>query len=134
MVLEHPIGRDPEQLEGVIEMRFVNLTPHALTLRDQDGVDTVIGSDGVARVDSTPGNQLIGAGGGFPAYAAPTWGQVVGLPSPLSDTIYIVSAVVAERCKGRPDVFRPGTGPDDGAIRENGHIVAVTRLIQAPQA
>jgi hypothetical protein len=40
---------------------------------------------------------------------------------------------VAGRLRGRPDVFSPGTGPRDGAIRDKqGRITGVTRLIQAP--
>lgn len=48
---------------------------------------------------------------------------------------YVVSAIVgaAIRASGavRPDVLCPGTGPADGAVRnEAGHIVAVTRLVR----
>jgi hypothetical protein len=67
-------------------------------------------------------------------YAAPTWGEIEGLPSASDDTIYIVSMLVAQRCAGRRDVFCPGTGPNDGCIRdEKGRIQAVTRLIRAPK-
>jgi hypothetical protein len=48
---------------------------------------------------------------------------------------YVVSGIVgaALRATGstRRDVLCPGTGPNDGAVRnEAGHIVAVTRLVQ----
>ena len=58
-----------------------------------------------------------------------------GLPPPVPGTIYVVSAMVAARCAGRDDVFAPGTGPQDAAIRDaGGQVYAVTRLIQAAQA
>jgi len=34
-------------------------------------------------------------------------------------------------CQGRDDVVGPGTGPKDGAIRnEDGNVIAVTRLVR----
>lgn len=113
-------------------VNLVNLTPHAITLR-VGGVDTAYPSEGVARVGSTPGERIPDQG--LPLYTAPTWGEVEGLPGPKDGTIYIVSSVVAAHCGGRPDVFAPGTGPKDEAIRDDeGQVVAVTRLIQSPQA
>lgn len=45
----------------------------------------------------------------------------------------IVSGLVLAACAGRTDVFGPGTGPKDGALRDSkNQIVAVTRLIAAP--
>ena len=109
-------------------MRIINLTPHTITFAPTDS-SMIIPSSGVARVATAPGVDL---GGGL--WSAPTWGDVEGLPAPQPDTIYVVSALVAGRCIGRPDVFSPGTGPNDGTIRdEAGRIKAVTRLIQAPQ-
>jgi hypothetical protein len=111
-----------------------NLTPHSIVLRGTDGLETTVMPSGqVARVASVPGRP-IGQAGGVPVFAAPTWGAVEGLPAPVADTLYLVSALVAARCTGRKDVVSPGTGPQDGAIRdERGQVVAVTRLIQAPQ-
>ena len=110
-------------------MKIINLTLHAITFTPSADETQTITSSGVARVATTPGQDL---GGGL--WSAPTWGDVEGLPAPRPDTIYVVSALVAGRCVGRDDVFSPGTGPQDGAVRnERGQIVAVTRLIQAPQ-
>jgi len=143
-------------------VELVNLTPHTINLV-VCGETRAIPSSGVARVTSTPGGEIFRGEGfygdcglcggqrhqemlqagegssscgcfGLPLYEAPVMGAVEGLPKPKAGTIYVVSAIVASACKGRKDVFSPGTGPNDGAIREGGQIKAVTRLIQAPQA
>lgn len=50
----------------------------------------------------------------------------------IPHTIYVVSALVASRCAGRPDVYSPDTGPT--AIRDDeGRIVAVRGLVRALQ-
>ena len=113
--------------------KFVNLTPHPITLRGEGGDQVIQPSGEVARVSQTPGEE-IGAVNGIPVYSAPVTGAVEGLPQPQDDTVYIVSGMVLAHCQGREDVFGPGTGPKDGAVRnEKGHIVAVTRLIAAPK-
>ena len=115
-------------------MTLVNLTPHALTLVSARGEHTVLPASGtVARVASTPGT--VEAREGFPcAIASPTvFGEVTGLPCPQAGTAFIVSGMVGAALagRGRTDVFVPGTGPNDGALRnEAGHIVGVTRLVQ----
>jgi hypothetical protein len=113
-------------------MNFVNLTPHALTLRATDGTDTIVPPSGaVARVGTVPGAAM-GEAGGIALFSRTEFGAVEGLPEPEAGTIFIVSGLVAGRVFGRDDVFSPGTGPKDGAIRnEAGHIIAVTRLVQA---
>ena len=119
-------------------MKLINLTPHTIVLDNERGERFVYPSQGVARVSSTPGLAML-SGGDEPIpvdiYKAPTWGAVEGLPAPEPGIWYLVSALVAQRLEGqgRRDVVSPGTGPNDGAIRENGQIIAVTRLIQAPQ-
>jgi hypothetical protein len=116
---------------------FVNLTPHnivAVRRPIREGGDLTIPPSGsVARVATVPGS-LLGYSSGVPLYSAPTPGPVEGLPEPVEGTIYIVSGFVAAHCADRTDVYSPGTGPQDGAIRENGRIVAVTRLVQAPRS
>lgn len=111
---------------------IINLTPHAITLRHAPyDYDTVIGPSGsVARVSSVPGSMRTESI--IPIYGSPTWGEVIGLPEPAEGVIYIVSALVAARVPEREDVVSPGTGPNDGAVRDAaGHILAVTRLISA---
>jgi len=115
-------------------MNFVNLTPHSLTLRGEGGDQVIQPSGEIARVAQSPGEE-IDTVNGIPAYSAPVTGAVEGLGEPQNDTIYIVSGMVLAHCQNRTDVYGPGTGPQDGAIRnERGHIVAVTRLIAAPQS
>lgn len=114
-------------------MTLVNLTPHALTLVSATGEHTILPPSGsVARVTSTPGT--VEARVGFPCLvASPTvFGEVSGLPDPQDGTVFVVSGMVGSALagRGRSDVFVPGTGPNDGALRnEAGHIVGVTRLV-----
>lgn len=115
-------------------MNLINLTPHPVVLRRGDTDTTVPPSGIVARVASVPG-ALMDDAGPVPVYSAPAWGAVEGVPAPEAGTLYIVSALVAARCAGRSDVVSPGTGPADGAVRDDqGRIVAVTRLVRAPEA
>lgn len=113
-----------------------NLTPHPLSLQLPDGSRTTIEPEPTpARVSSTPGPQLMGdyEAWGIPCHRAPSWGQVEGLPEPTTGVLLVVSSLVAARCPGRKDVFSPGTGPADNCVRDDsGRIVAVTRLIRAP--
>jgi hypothetical protein len=112
-------------------MNIVNLTPHNVVLQDADGVRTVIASSGVARVACTPGALENVEGVPVPVAGRATYGAVEGLPDPVEGTIYVVSAMVLGRCKDRDDVVGPGTGPKDGAIRnEDGNVIAVTRLVR----
>lgn len=129
-------------------MVVVNLNPHPVRLRlrvvntaaEPDPTDIVVeprrGSDGKsspARVSTTPGKPLAPIEG-VAVFGRTIYGAVEGLPAPEPGTIFIVSALVAGRPEvaGRDDVFVPGTGPRDGAVRDaNGQIYAVTRLVQA---
>jgi hypothetical protein len=110
-------------------MTFINLTPHAITIRLAAGDITVPASGQIARVStSTAETRQIG---GIPVQISTT-GEVTGLPAPGS-SVFIVSGMVLEALKNRgvtrSDVVAPATGPQDGAIRnDSGHIVAVTRL------
>ena len=109
-------------------MRLINLTPHALTLKDSYGGESIIPETAPpARVTSHPGSLAL-PGFPVPIYEADVMGDVEGLPPPEEGVMFIVSAVVGAAVKGRHDVLVPGTGPADGAIREKGHVVAVTRL------
>ena len=116
---------------------------------------------GAARVTSTPGALATVDGLPVPVASPTTFGEVIGLPAPCAHeepahyeqayheyevgacahpgtapgTYFVVSAIVgaAIRASGavRSDVLCPGTGPNDGAVRnEAGHIVAVTRLVR----
>lgn len=113
-------------------MHIINLTPHAIVLRSHPETDTTILPSGVvARVMTTPGSLGVMEGIPVPIAHPTTYGSVEGIPVPIDNTIYLVSGLVLSRTN-RPDVFGPGTGPSDGAIRnDKGQIIAVTRLIAA---
>ena len=121
-------------------MKIVNLTPHAIKLAPSVDAPasewTVVQPSGdVARVSTTPGAEHAVEGIPVPCYSAPSYGPVEGLPAPQKGTLFIVSGFVAQRLEGqgRADVYSPGTGPRDNAIRcDKGRIAAVTRLNQVP--
>lgn len=112
-------------------MIFKNLTPHPITLRSASG-DIVVPPEAIpARVEVLAGAERRIEGCPLPILPAPTYGPVTALPEAVPGVLLIVSGLVLSRVL-RGDVFGPGTGPNDGAIRnEKGHIVAVTRLISS---
>jgi hypothetical protein len=119
-------------------LQFMNFTPHPVVIRRPDGSDQVIPPEPVpARVAQLPA-KTCAIPGHFPVplVSSPEFGEVTGLPAyaPEDETVMIVSALVLARCPGRIDVFAPATGPSDEAVRDgSGRIVAVTRLVAAPE-
>ena len=110
---------------------MINLTPHAIVLRTQQGDVTLPASGQLARVSMVPthtGETVAG----LPVYRN-TPGPVTGLPRDERGMIQpcIVSGMVlAAIPPGTPGIYAPDTGPT--AVRnEAGHIVAVTRLLTA---
>ena len=107
---------------------MINLTPHAIVVRTPAGDVTFAPSGTIARV--TMAEEIIGT---CPLTGAPIIrrvpGEVIGLPE--DGTPCIVSAMVlATLPSGTPGVYAPDTGAT--AIRaENGHVIAVTRLVAA---
>ena len=100
--------------------------------RGDELVRTFVISTARKGVGSTPGT--VEPREGFPCMvASPTvFGEVTGLPRPEDGTVYVVSGMVGAALAGwgRRDVYMPGTGPSDGARRnEAGHISGVTRLV-----
>ena len=116
--------------------KLVNLTPHAIVLRLPDGKDMVLPPSGqIARC--SPGLSALDEAAGLPVpvYRAGDAGPVTGLPDAVPGTVLVVSGMVLAHpaLAERRDVLAPGTGPADGAIRdEAGRIVAVTRLVGRP--
>ena len=97
-------------------VKIVNLTPHKLNLC---GVG--IESSGVAR--AAVESQLIGTINGVPV-SRNIYGKVEGLPSPEANTIYIVSALTAQACLDRGDVYIT-----DQAVRDDqGRIIGCNGL------
>lgn len=110
---------------------LINLTPHPLNFYTGGGILTLAPSGQLARCKNA--STLIGDADGLPIYEA-TFDEVTGLPDPQPDTLYIASSLVQQGLRKlgieRPDVLSPGTGPNDGAIRTNGQVVGVTRLVR----
>lgn len=104
--------------------KIINLTPHAINITDGP---TFQPSGKVARVSV----QQIDDGviGGVPVKKQ-TFGEIVDLPDPADDTIYIVSALVlsAAKAAGRTDCVAPDTA---NAVRDdNGRIVSVPGFVR----
>ena len=109
-------------------MKFVNLTPHAINVLDEGGnvILSLPPSGEVARVDSR--RTLVGRLGPVPVFKT-VFGDVVGLPDPRPDTVFVVSTLVlsALASKGvtRDDIVAPDTSPQ-GAVRDaEGRIIGV---------
>lgn len=104
---------------------MINLTPHAITLALPDGERVTFPPSGqLARVTSS--EVVIGTLHGVPVIQR-AFGAVEGLPE--DGTPCLVSALVLSACPGRAGVYAPDSGPT--AIRENGQVIAVTRLVSA---
>lgn len=101
-------------------MKYINLTPHSITLNDGT---TFPPSGQVARVSSTY-TQFDENG-----ICSVVFGQINDLPPPIEDTIYIVSGMVAAATKGRTDVVAPATGHPQ-AVRKDGQIVSVPGFVR----
>ena len=105
---------------------MINLTPHPIVIRAEDGTETVLAPSGrVARVSTT--EEVVGDLNGVPVVRR-MLGAVEGLPE--DDTPCVVSALVLAAVPGRANTYAPDTGAT--AVRdERGQIVAVTRLVAA---
>lgn len=102
-------------------MEIVNLTPHEITFMGKETI-TISTSGIVARV--TVKREQIGTLNDLPIYRS-VFGQVENLPDPKADTVYIVSAMVAQAVKGkRDDIYIV----DDTVRDENGRIIGCRAL------
>ena len=112
---------------------LINLTPHAVNVYGAEGVIDIPISGQLCRVKSS--QEPDGLLAGIPVYRQ-TFESVEGLPEPQEGHIFIVSSLVlralAEMGESRGDVVAPGTGPQDGCIRDtSGRILGVTRFVKA---
>jgi hypothetical protein len=109
-------------------MNIVNLTPHALNLMPEgpDGPTVTIPPSGqVARcaVDRVQVNTVAVDGIAIPVNQT-RFGEVSDLPDPQPDTIFVVSALVAQAVPDRQDVFIT----DDAVRDEQGRIIGARAL------
>ncbi len=109
-------------------MKVVNLTPHALNLMPhgpEGSVVTIPPSGLVARCATSRVQVDTVTVGGITVQVNQTqFGAVTGLPDPQPDTIFIVSAVVAQAVPDRLDVFIV----DDAVRDEQGRIIGARAL------
>jgi hypothetical protein len=114
-------------------MKFVNLTPHDVTLVDSNGMKLVFKSSGtVARVllntDVTTIEAEVAPGIILTVPLKRTTGsQVVNLPEPQEGVMYIVSYMLANHVK-RTDVIAPLT--DESATRDDNRNILGVRSFQ----
>ena len=109
-------------------MNIINLTPHALNLMPAgpDGPSVTIHPSGkIARcaVDRVQVDTIAVDGLSVPVNKT-QFGAVSDLPDSQPDTIYIVSAMVAQAVPDRPDVFIV----DDAVRDDQGRIVGAKAL------
>lgn len=107
-------------------MRIVNLTPHEVKIVDGgNNVVAVFPSDGVARVCQY--DVLVDEIDSIPVVKT-EFGEVLGLPEPAEDTVFIVSRITVEVARAQ------GLSTDDllvtsGAVRDDqGRIVGCRAL------
>lgn len=103
---------------------IINLTPHAVVITDGPTFEP---SGTIARV--TTHQVDAGTIAGIPVKSQ-TFGDIIDLPEPQNNTVYIVSAIVlsAAKAAGRTDVVAPDTS---NAVRnDQGHIVSVPGFVK----
>jgi hypothetical protein len=104
-------------------MKLVNLTPHPIIIIIGEKNVTLLPSGVVARVSEK--EREISQINNIPVIKI-EYGDVTGLPNPEPDTIYIVSAMVAQAIN-RTDLFYPARLVRD----ENGKIIGCGALATA---
>lgn len=89
-------------------MKLINLCPHPIRIRHEDGFETVIPSSGNARVEAEYHETGTLELDGHPVkIIAGRYDGVVGLPLPVSDICYIVSHMTRMALPERSDLFSP---------------------------
>jgi hypothetical protein len=111
--------------------QFVNCTPHEIRLNSGRCFSP---SGHVARVESKfeTLESIQGGVEDIPAYRV-AYGEITGLPDPVFQTLYIVSAMVLEAnnrlAVPRHDLVAPSTG-HPSTVRNEGHIVSVGGFVR----
>ena len=96
-------------------MNFVNLTPHPLTIKKNDG--TILELEVGDFVRATQTQNKVKEIDNINFYET-VYGKVEGLPEPQENTIYIVSLITKMACQERDDLVTPGNliRNEEGAI------------------
>lgn len=105
--------------------KIVNLTPHSINLLVDDKEIVIPPSGTIARAE-TERRQIdtIKIDGANISINKTVFGDVVGLPDPKPDTIFVVSMLVAQAVPHRDDVFIV----DDTVRDDKGRIVGAKAL------
>lgn len=103
-------------------MKIVNLTPHNVNIINKDGsIRTIKASGTVARC--TQSTQVVDTIDNIPITST-LFGDVVDLPLPQPDTMFIVSRLVLTACSDRDDLLVP----NDLVRDDNGNIIGCKSL------
>lgn len=104
-------------------MKIINLTPHRIHFVDSENeVFLTVESSGIARVAAKTvrtGRNIAGI-----PVSETVYGDVENLPDPQEGVVYVVSALVAQCCKDRDDVYIPGEQVRD----EDGRVIGCRSL------
>ena len=121
-------------------VRFINLTPHTISLLQLFGspdnpgweIIDIEPSGAVARVaefQTDPNRGALPSVLGVECVSAPVDAGVHGLPDPTPGVAYLVSGRLARAVPDRYDVFAPDTSEESAVRDDNGQIRYVRRLI-----
>lgn len=101
---------------------IINLTPHSLNILNSKNETVTIAPTGkIARVTSK--TEIIDTINGINIMKQ-TFGDVIDLPEPTENTVFVVSRMVKDRVSNRTDVLVPGTPVRD----DKGNIIGANGL------
>lgn len=117
---------------------FVNLTPHAITIKNLDAPGSTVTipphPQGAVRIGSDKSIEVLKYVAGFPIYSKPDMCQLLGNVNTFCEAkAVIVSTMVAEYewvQKMRKNIFAPSTMPDHTVRNEYGQIIGILGLHQ----
>ena len=105
-------------------MRYINLTPHDVSVQTEGCFSTFSASGVIARVESR--HVISSKYDEIPLFSV-EYGDVYGLPEPEEGTLYIVSLLVMQ-ASSRTDLVAPASGHPD-VVRVNGQIHSVPGFV-----
>ena len=92
--------------------RYINLTPHALQVKSLDGemITILPDAEGPARViyDHLPPEQVTIGGSEVAVAVAGPVKEIIGLPEPQPDMVFVVAKAVSDAAPNRGDLMSPG--------------------------